>query len=137
MDTKIMEMRLKQWMPIFEAQAESGLNKEAWCTENGIKRWEFFKWQREIRKYILEHNKQDQEVCITIPSASQQTSFIDITPTLTLPTTGKVFNPLIDSYGCTAAPSVCVKYGGFSIDLPKGVDGEFLSTVLKAVKNVE
>ena len=47
MDSAVMEQRLKQWMPIFEEQAGSGLNKQDWCTTNGIKRAAFFKWQRE------------------------------------------------------------------------------------------
>ncbi len=31
MDAKVMEIRLKKWMPIFEEQAKSGLSKNAWC----------------------------------------------------------------------------------------------------------
>lgn len=57
MDSKIMELRLKQWMPIFEEQAKSGLNKQDWCRQNEVKRTAFFKWQRELRKYLLERNE--------------------------------------------------------------------------------
>ena len=53
MDPKVMEMRIKQWIPIFEEQAKSGLNKQEWCIQNGINRSAFFKWQRECRKYLL------------------------------------------------------------------------------------
>ena len=42
MDASVMELRLEQWKPIFEAQAKSGLNKQEWCQQNGIRRWEFF-----------------------------------------------------------------------------------------------
>lgn len=31
MDTKTMEMRLTQCMPIFEEQAKSGMGKDEWC----------------------------------------------------------------------------------------------------------
>ena len=41
MDAEIMELRLRQWLPIFEKQARSGLNKKDWCEENGIKRTAF------------------------------------------------------------------------------------------------
>jgi hypothetical protein len=57
LDSKIMELRLKQWMPIFEEQAKSGLNKQDWCRQNEVKRTAFFKWQRELRKYLLERNE--------------------------------------------------------------------------------
>lgn len=33
-----MDLSLKQWMHIFEDQASSGLNKQEWCIQNGIKR---------------------------------------------------------------------------------------------------
>jgi len=31
LDSNIIELQLKQWMPIFEEQVKSGLNKEEWC----------------------------------------------------------------------------------------------------------
>ena len=49
MDSKVMELRLRQWLPIFEAQSKSGLNKQDWCEQNGVKRAAFFKWQRLCR----------------------------------------------------------------------------------------
>ncbi len=49
MDAKVMEIRLKKWMPIFEEQAKSGLSKNAWCERNGIRKWEFYERQRECR----------------------------------------------------------------------------------------
>ena len=54
MDSKIMELRLKQWMPIFEEQAKSGLNKQEWCNLSEVKCAAFFKWQRELREYLFE-----------------------------------------------------------------------------------
>ena len=42
MDAKIMELRIRKWLTIFEEQAKSGLSKREWCKKNGIKRWEFF-----------------------------------------------------------------------------------------------
>lgn len=53
MDAIVMQARLEQWLPIFEAQAQSGLCKKEWCELNGIKRHEFFKWQRIMRQVLL------------------------------------------------------------------------------------
>lgn len=44
---------------------------------NGIKRWEFFKWQREIRKYLLDQNAAEASKC-----QQAETGFVDITPVL-------------------------------------------------------
>jgi uncharacterized protein YodC (DUF2158 family) len=41
LDSKIMELRLKQWIPIFDEQAKSGMTKEEWCKQNGVKRSAF------------------------------------------------------------------------------------------------
>ena len=71
MDAKVMEIRLKKWMPIFEEQAKSGLSKNAWCERNGIRKWEFYERQRECRRYLLEKDedlKDVSEVTSLIPS---------------------------------------------------------------------
>ena len=62
MDAKVMEIRLKKWMPIFEEQAKSGLSKNAWCERNGIRKWEFYERQRECRRYLLEKDKDLKDV---------------------------------------------------------------------------
>ena len=38
MDPRVMELRIRQWIPVFEEQAKSGLNKDEWCIINGINR---------------------------------------------------------------------------------------------------
>jgi hypothetical protein len=30
MDPRVMELRIRQWIPVFEEQAKSGLNKNEW-----------------------------------------------------------------------------------------------------------
>lgn len=52
MKDKVMELKITQWVPVFEAQAQSGMSKKQWCHAHGIKHWAFFKWQRDIRKYL-------------------------------------------------------------------------------------
>lgn len=71
MDAKVMEIRLKKWMPIFEEQAKSGLSKNAWCERNGIRKWEFYERQRECRRYLLEKDKDLKDVSeVTSPIPS-------------------------------------------------------------------
>ena len=54
MDKYVMDIRLKQWIPILEAQARSGLDKQTFCKQNGISRGLFFKWQRILRERIAD-----------------------------------------------------------------------------------
>lgn len=54
MDKYVMDIRLQNWIPIFEAQARSGLDKQTFCKQNGISRGLFFKWQRILRERIAD-----------------------------------------------------------------------------------
>ena len=42
MDTRVMELRIKQWIPLIEEQSKSGISKDQWCTMHGINRTSFF-----------------------------------------------------------------------------------------------
>ena len=54
MDKKVMDIRLKSWIPIFEAQARSGLSKKDFCLQNNFCRGTFYKWQGILWKRISE-----------------------------------------------------------------------------------
>ncbi len=57
MDPRVMELRIRQWIPVLEEQARSGLTKDEWCIINKISRGSFFRWQRRVRSYLLEHGE--------------------------------------------------------------------------------
>ena len=75
MDAKLMEYRLREWLPIFEAQAKSGLGKNEWCEKNGIRRWEFYQRQKECRKYLLDQN---DDPAVSSGTAALVPSFVEI-----------------------------------------------------------
>ncbi len=53
MDPRVMELRIKKWIPVIEEQAKSGMSKKEWCVMHGINRTSFFRWQKRVRKYSL------------------------------------------------------------------------------------
>lgn len=138
MDDKVIELRMKQWIPIFEAQAQSGIGKEKWCDVNGIKRWEFFKWQRIIRKYLLDQNAAKPEAAAECLPA--ETEFVDITPALVSSpaVVGDEPETVANAYGHAVDPvvSINIRYGGFTIDLSGDIDKKHLTTVLEVIKDV-
>jgi len=138
MDAKVIKLRMKQWIPIFEAQAQSGIGKEKWCDANGIKRWDFFKWQREIRKYLLEQNVAEPDAAV--PCLPAETVFVDITPTLVSSPAAVGDKPrtVANAYRHVADPvsSINIRYGGFTIDLSGGIDKNLLATVLEVIRDV-
>ena len=38
MDSRVLELRIRQWIPVLEEQEKSALSKEEWCIANGINR---------------------------------------------------------------------------------------------------
>ena len=56
MDKTTHQIRCEQWTKIINECLASGMNKTAWCRENGISVKSFFYWQRILRNeaYIIE-----------------------------------------------------------------------------------
>lgn len=136
MDSKIMELRLKQWMPIFEEQASSGMNKQEWCRLNGVKRAAFFKWQRELQKYLLEKSGNNlRETLSTELAVNTAPDFVELAPTRSL------VRPRLNDNGVRSgdiapASSISIRYGEFVVDLNHDVNELLLSKVLKVMANV-
>lgn len=136
MDSEIMELRLKQWMPIFEEQAKSSLNKQEWCRLNGVKRAAFFKWQRELRKYLLEKNENKfQEQLSTEFAVHTAPDFIELAPASSS-VRSSLNDSCVRSGDITPASSISIRCGKFSISLNDGVNELLLSKVLKVMADV-
>lgn len=136
MDAEVMEFRIKQWIPIFEEQARSGLGKEEWCEANGISRTSFYKWQREIRRYMLANNLKVPDIANEYFQAGP--GFVDITPEAAAPAVvrngpGQVPCP----FDPPSVSGLSIRYGRFSIDINGGTDERLLSMALGVVSNVE
>jgi len=131
MDAEVMELRIKQWIPIFEEQARSGLGKEDWCEANGISRNSFFKWQRKIRRYMLVNNLKAPNIANVY--FQTEPDFVDITPAAVRNEPARKpcsFNP-------PEVSRLSIRYGGFTIDINEGTDEKLLSMALGVVSNVK
>jgi hypothetical protein len=136
LDSKVMEFRLKQWIPLLEEQAKSGLNKQDWCEQNGIKRAEFFKWQKELRKYLLEKNENKLQAELPTELVVQTaTKFVELTP-VSSSIQSNLNNSPVSSRDVTPVSSISIRCGEFSIDLNDDVNELLLSKVLKAIADV-
>jgi hypothetical protein len=137
LDSKVMELRLKQWMPIFEEQIKSGLNKEEWCRKNGVKRAVFFKWQRELRKYLLEKNENQLQTQLSTELVVHTTTpgFVELAPANSSVLSSRN-DSCVRSGDTTPVSLISIRCGEFSIDLNDDVDELLLSKVLKVVADV-
>ena len=137
MDQKIMEVRIKQWIPLFAEQANSGLSKKEWCIQNGIERASFYRWQRRVRSYLLEHQESEERALPVMNRIADNEGFVE------LPSSRDALAGTYNTQNgyppeSTEDSSIRIHYGGFSISLSRGeVDEKQLSSVLQVLKHVD
>ena len=139
MDTRVMELRIKQWIPLIEEQAKSGISKDEWCAMHGINRTSFFRWQKRVREYLLDQcdvQCENQPSQLPPSTTSGETGFIEIPSTQVSLVEMKepAKRHAGDIVACGRSP-ISIRYGGFTIDLGSDVDMEQLSTVLRVIKH--
>ena len=115
-----MERRLKQWLPLFEDQANSGLSKNEWCKKHGIKRWEFYRRLKECREYLVKKEESIRQ--------SSTSSFVEV------PIDNRVA-PTSEPISNTAKETgrISVTCGRFRISLEGKVDQETLAALIREV----
>ena len=137
MDSKVMELRLKQWIPIFEQQSTSGLNKQEWCKLNNVNRSVFFKWQGILRESLLERNENMVQTQQSTELVAQQTAskFVELAP-VSSSVRSNLNDNFVSSRDIAPTAPISIKCGKFSIDLNNDANELLLSKVLKAIVNV-
>lgn len=137
MDPRVMELRIKKWIPLIEEQAKSGMTKDEWCAAHGIERTSFFRWQKRVREYLMDKCGSNFSQ-LTSPAASNEPDFVELLSTQ-VSSTGmgreQQCEETIQTCGCH--PSISIRYGGFVIDINGRVDAQQLSTVLEVLKHAD
>jgi hypothetical protein len=135
MNENIMESRIKQWLPILEEQASSGLSKHKWCEANGINVSTFFKWQGKIREYMLKDNTK-------MPNSKKryfqaEPCFVDITPKPSQAVAKNAPTPESVLLKTPSISKVRIKYEKFSIEIDQDVDERLLAMALRVISDVK
>lgn len=130
MDSAVMDVRLRSWIPVLEAQADSGLSKKAFCEQNNISENTFYRWQRYLRQKLLE-GYDPYENQTDIQESRPEPTFVE------LPLTPSEQNSV--SVPRKIAPkktsSMTLTFHGVSIKIEGAVDEDALAAVLRAVKH--
>ena len=132
MEPRVMELRIKKWIPLIEEQAKSGMTKNEWCATHGIERTTFFRWQKRVRAYLIDQcETQSSQFPSSIPS-NNEVRFVELPSVQDSPVgmSGRQCGGTVQP--CGAPPSISIRYGDFSIDLNRVVDEKQLSMVLMA-----
>lgn len=134
MDPRVMELRIKKWIPVIEDQAKSGMSKKEWCAMHGINCTSFFRWQKRVRSTSLinvrlsphstHHLSHLIMKCVLLNFPSAQDSPAEMA--------GQRCRETIRA--CGTCPSISIRCGGFTTDFNDGVDEKQLSVVLRVLK---
>lgn len=138
MDSRVMDLRMQKWISVIEEQAKSGMGKDEWCALHGINRTTFFRWQRQVRKYLLDQcEARPSQLPSSIPSNNNEMYFVELPSAQASPAgmAAQRCGETIQTFG--ASPSISIRYGGFSIDLNGSVDEAQLSMVLRRLKHAD
>ena len=137
MDPRVMELRIRQWIPVLEEQARSGLTKDEWCIINKISRGSFFRWQRRVRSYLLEHGENAGQ--LQAEGVNEQTTdeyFVELPRSQAVVPGLAALRSLHDDGWDKTAP-ISIHYGDFLINIRARVNEDQLSTVLRAIRNAD
>ena len=134
MDPRVMELRIKKWIPVIEEQAKSGMSKEEWCAMHGINRTSFFRWQKRVREYLLDQCEAQPSQHPSSVLSNNEVCFVELPSTQdsSAEMAGQRCGETIRA--CGTGPSISIRCGGFSIDFNDGVDEKQLSMVLRVLK---
>ena len=137
MDSKIMEIRIRKWIAILQEQTRSGLTKKEWCAINGIEKTSFFRWQRRVRSYLLEHvDDADRLQAPAVNSQKDQACFVELSHSQEAPPAIAASGEHLDGASQEPHP-MSVFYGGFSVHISGAIDEAQLTAVLRAMKHAD
>jgi len=136
MDSKVMELRIKQWIPVFEEQVRSGLSKDEWCQLHSINKSSFYRWQKRVRLYLLEHDGASQQHDPVNNEKTDGPSFVELSAAPISIPRSTALGDLYNNPGGTGSP-LCIHYREFTVGITGMVDEKQLSSVLRALKYVD
>ena len=137
MDPRVMELRIKKWIPLIEDQAKSGMSKKKWCAMHGINQTSFFRWQKRVREYLFDQGEAWPSQPLSSISSDQETDFVELPSAQDSPV-GATGQPCGETIRvCGFPPSISIRYKDFSIDFHGDVGEKQLSMVLEVLKHVD
>lgn len=136
MDNRVMSVRAEQWRKILEAQMASGLTKEKWCEENGVPRWQFYRWQKKIREMELSGTNSSPES----DSGKQdlledKLSFAEVPMKLLPGSSSSNTEDILSPSSYIGSSDICISYEKFRVFIRSGsINARDLAAILKAVR---
>lgn len=127
MDTKAAtrEIRLNEWMKIFDDRASTDLSIDEYCKLNNLSRNSYYYWLRLAKERVIENN----EVHFAELQIQPDTSVYLPTPAVDNST------PVISD--CLVSPSLSITVNGMVINVTNSTSQTLLRKVLEVAVNVK
>lgn len=136
MDQAVHEVRLSKWIGIIQEAASSGMTKVAWCEQHGIRRRQFYYWQKRLQEYVVQQMSKDpgamrssvEEKGISVVTEKQPKLFCEI-EALGQEAHGMSGEDSLDRFSVEMA----IQAGGYNILIGSNVTERALRTVLAVI----
>ena len=124
---KLHQIKLQQWMALFQEHASSGLTIKAWCTQNNISIHTYNYWKHILKQEYVESSLSGEHdiVPLNIPAT-----------TLSIPTTP--FLPPLSGKSRDSRElhnTISISIGDISIHADPDISDEYLLRIIKAVRH--
>lgn len=135
MDNASYQVRLNQWIEIIQAANNSGVNKTAWCAENGIHIRQFYYWQKKVRQYFLDTQTSDStSLCLQTAAAPEVRPAAPAFCEIHTPGPDSAKTPSPDS--TDFIPEIILRHQDYQFLIGSSVSESTLITVLSALRHV-
>ena len=131
MDKASYEIRLQQWIKIIQEANASGMQKHAWCSQNGISVRKFYYWHKKVRDYMLAHQLENTS-CSTQICAPAAPVFYEVQKSAEpLGQSDKL--PVVQTE--SFLPEAVIRYEDFGIFVGSSISEKTLATILSVIRN--
>lgn len=116
------ELKLNRWAQLIHECKNSGLSAKEWMQQNGIRKNQFYYWQRQLRAQALQTLPEK-------PSATGPTqTLVEVTPSNSVsPKESKAFDD----------PVLSIRIADAVIEVRKDISADLLHTVLQEIRHAE
>ena len=124
MDTRIAtnNYRMRQWMHLISARADTGLTIQDYCKQAGITKHQYYYWQRKIRTNLIDAAESN-------PAASAEFAEITCTDVPVVTETPSQAGSFI--------PRVEIRIGKMTIGISEAISRNLLETVVEVISHVK
>lgn len=127
---KLHQIKLQEWMEIFQTQAASGLTIKEWCLQNNISIHSYNYWKHKLKEEYVQSALPD-----IVPLAGSQLPVTGINSTVNTQSLSTCTYSSYNSLNSNdSLDTIRIEYGDIRLTIGSSVSEERILCILKAVR---